>query len=48
MLRLTIEIDTSRAVEIGTKEAVLYALEPFGEVKVLRCDVVQPEQLEMR
>ena len=48
MLRLVIEIDTTKAIDIGTKEAVLYALERFGEVKVVRCEAVEPKQMEMR
>jgi hypothetical protein len=46
MLRLEIEIDTSTGEIIGTKEAVMQALEQFGEVRVKKCDALpdKPEQ----
>lgn len=45
MLKLEIEIDTSTSEIIGTKEAVIQALEQFGEVRVKKCDAL-PDELE--
>ena len=49
MLRLEIEIDTSGSETIGTKEAVMQALEQFGEVRVKKCDALpdKPEQMTL-
>lgn len=48
MLRLEIEIDTSSGETIGTKEAVIQALEQFGEVRVRKCYVKECEPVQTR
>lgn len=47
MLRITIEIDTAKSEPIGTKEALLYTLSAFGEVKVVNCEAIEPQQTAM-
>lgn len=44
MLKIELLVDTSGDDVIGTKDALLYTLEAFGEVKVVRCEAVMPTQ----
>lgn len=44
MLKIELEVDTNGEV-IGTKEAVVQLLEQLGEIKVVSCEAVEPEQI---
>ena len=47
MLRITLEIDTTQGNVIGTKEAVVQLFEQYGEVRVVRCEAIEPQQTAM-
>lgn len=39
--------DVAGADPLGAKEAVAMALEPLGQVRVLRVDISEPEQMRI-
>lgn len=48
-LVLTLAVDYARpGLAIGIKEAIAMDLEKYGDVKVLRVDVREPEQMRIK
>lgn len=47
MLRMTIDIDTATDNVIGTKDAIVQILEQYGDVRFVRCELVEPKQTAM-
>ena len=47
MLIVTVQVDRPAGEAIGIKEQIAMDLERFGDTRVIRVEVVEPEQMKM-